>query len=183
MSSPIRRTSGTWTSRVHIGRFLSVALALAVSGCNYAFQAGAGLPSHVETLAVVPFENDTDRFELPQELQEILLEELPNRLGVRTGGEEFAEAIVTGTVRGYNVDTPSFRPGPNGDRTEVVERQVSVTVEVQVVDRVNNVILWENTSLAGRGEFLEASEMEDDGRRVALSRVAQAIIDGLQSNW
>jgi hypothetical protein len=155
----------------------------ALASCNYAFQAGAGLPPHVETLAVIPFENDTDRFELPQELQEVLLEELPNRFGIRTAGEEFAEAVVRGTVRGYNVETPSFRPGPAGDRTEVIERQVSVTVEVQVIDRVNNVILWENASLSGRGEFLEASELEEDGRRVALSRVAQSIIDGLQSNW
>jgi hypothetical protein len=51
------------------------------------------------------------------------------------------------------------------------------------VDLVNNVILWDNSALAARGEFLEASEQEADGRALALSRVTQTIIDGLQSNW
>jgi hypothetical protein len=83
----------------------------------------------------------------------------------------------------YSVEAPSYRPGPSGNQTQIVERQVLLTVNVQVVDLVNNVILWDNSALAARGEFLEASEQEADGRALALSRVTQTIIDGLQSNW
>jgi len=180
MPRPSLPRSGTGrVSRVRA----ALAVALLLPGCNYTFQAGAGLPPHVQTLAIVPFENSTPRFEISQELHETLLEELPRVFGVRTGGAEFAEAVVRGTVTGYRVETPSYRPDATGNRTQVLERQVSLTVNVEVVDLVNNVILWENPSLAARGEFLEESQLEEDGRRLAISRVSQAIIDGLQSNW
>ena len=162
---------------------VAAGLALLMAGCLYTFQAGAGLPGHVETIAVIPFENETGRFDLPQEIQERFLEELPRTFGVTVAGEQYADAVVRGTVRSYNVDAPSFRPGAAGDRTEVVERRVNVVLEVQVVDRVGSLILWENRSLSARGEYLEASELEEDGRRRAVERLVQAVIDGLQANW
>lgn len=158
-------------------------LAIVPAGCLYTFQAGAGLPAHVRTLAVVPFENETGRFELSQEIQETLLRELPRTFGVTVAGEEYADAVVRGTVRSYRVDAPSFRPGATGDRTEVIEREVNVTVEIQVVDRSRNLVLWESRGLSARGEYLEDSELEEDGRQKAITRLAQAVIDGLQSNW
>lgn len=163
---------------------LAVLLSLLLTGCFfYSFRAGAGFPPHVRTIAVVPFDNETGRFELTGEIQQLLLDELPGTFGVTVAGEEHADAVVTGTVRRYSVEAPSFRPGADPDRTEVVERQVTLVVEIRVVDRVENVILWENRSLSARGEYLEASELEEDGRRVALGRLAQAVIDGLQANW
>jgi hypothetical protein len=165
-------------------RWVAPLLALAASACNYTFQAGAGLPDHVQTLAVVPFENETDRFELTDELHQRLVEQLPRSFGVRTGGEEFAEVVVRGRILRYDVDTPSYRPDPaGGPGAQIIERQVLLTVEVQVVDQVNNLVLWESPALAERGEFLEESQFEEDGRELAITRVVQAIIDGLQSNW
>jgi hypothetical protein len=158
------------------------ALAL-LAGCNYTFQAGSGFPPHVQTLAVIPFENETDRFEISQELHQLLLDELPRTFGVRTGSEEFAEAVVRGTIRQYVVQADSYRPEATGDRTQVITRQVSVSVEVQVIDLVNDLVLWESPSLSAIGEYLEASETEEEGRRLALTRVVQDIINGLQSNW
>ncbi len=152
-----------------------------LTGCNYTLRAGAGLPSHVRTLAVIPFENETDRFEVSQELFDAILRDLPRSFGVQTAGEPYADAVIRGTVRRYSVDAPSYRSADEG--AQVVERQVSVAVEVQVVDRVNNVILWEDRALQARGEFLEASELEETGRIIAVDRLVRAIIDGLQSNW
>ena len=159
------------------------AVLVLLPGCNYTFQAGAGLPPHVETLAIIPFENETSRFEISQELYETLLDELPRVFGVRTGGEEFAQAVVRGTVTRYSVEAPIYQPNAAGDRANVLERQVLLTVNVEVVDLVNNVILWENASLQARGEFLEEAQLEDEGRQLAITRLAQAIVDGLQSNW
>lgn len=159
-------------------------VALLGSGCVYTFQAGSGLPGHVETVAIVPFENETDRFEVSQELYDVLLEEIPRTFGVRTGGEEFAEALVRGTVRQYSVQAGSYRPDQaGGNQTQVIERSVRVTVEVQVIDLDNSLILWESAGLTATGEYLEATGTEEEGRRLALSRVVQDIVDGLQSNW
>ncbi len=181
MSNPIQPPSGTLGSDAMRG--VAALAILVAAGCNYTFQAGSGLPAHVQTMAVVPFENETDRFEVSQELYQVLLDELPRTFGVRTGGEEFAEVVVRGTVRQYQVQADSYRPEAGGDRTQVIERQVRVAVEVQVIDLVNNLILWENTNLSAEGEYLDASGNEGQGRELALTRVVQGIIDGLQSNW
>ena len=66
MWNPILRRSGRWASELCLGAGLAAVVSLA--GCNYTFQAGSGLPPHVQTLAVIPFENETDRFEVSQEL-------------------------------------------------------------------------------------------------------------------
>ncbi|MEX2294741.1 MAG: LptE family protein [Gemmatimonadota bacterium] len=182
MSRRTRRISGTWGSKAP--RILGLFFACALAGCNYTFQAGAGLPNHVQTLAVIPFENETDRFELTEELHQRLVDQLPRSFGVRTGGEDFAEAVVRGRILRYSVDTPQYRPDPSGGLgAQIIERQVLLTVEVQVIDQVNNLILWENSALAERGEFLEESQFEEDGRELAITRIVQSIIDGLQSNW
>ena len=177
-----RQTSGRWASELRRGACLAVVVSLL--GCNYTFQAGSGLPPHVQTLAIIPFDNETDRFEVSQELHQLLIDELPRSFGVRTGGEEFAEAVIQGTIRNYQVQAESYRPeGGTSTVTQVIERQVRLSVSVQVIDRVNSLILWENTGLTAQGEYLDAAGNEDEGRDLALSRVVQGIIDGLQSNW
>lgn len=168
--------------RVALACMACITGAALAGGCNYTFQAGAGFPPHVQTLAVEQFENETDRFEVAQEIYEELLDELPRSFGLNTAGEESADAIIRGSVQRYSVAAPSYRSGADGG-TQVIERQVVVGISVQVIDRVNNVILWENTSLSEQGEFLEASELEENGRELAIERLVRAIVNGLQSNW
>ena len=39
-------------------------LVVTMLACNYSFQAGSFPPPHVQTIAVLPFDNETNRFEL-----------------------------------------------------------------------------------------------------------------------
>ena len=71
---------------------LSLLALIAISACNYSFQAGSFPPPHVQTIAVLPFDNETNRFELSGELYDQLVRNLPGALGIRTAGEELAEA-------------------------------------------------------------------------------------------
>lgn len=182
MSKRIHPTSGTPVAERAWLLLAGILLVVVTAGCNYTFQAGSGFPPHVRTLAVEQFDNDTDRFEVSQELYEEILDQIPRSFGLTTSGEEHADAIIRGSVRRYSVDVPSFRADQQGG-TQVVERQVVIGVEVQVIDRVNNVILWENSALSERGEFLEATELEENGRALAIERLVRAIVNGLQSNW
>lgn len=157
--------------------------ALLVSGCSYTFRPGSGFPEHIRTLAVVPFENDTERFELTQELHEQLLSELPQALGVRNAGEDRADAVVRGRIIGYTLTSPLFRPGDEPDRIEVLQRQVTIRIQVEIVDLVDNVILWEDQGLSVNGQYLDGSETEEVGREEAIELIVQRIVDGAQSNW
>ncbi len=172
LASPVRQTI----------RVFALLLTATLSGCNYSFRGGS-FPDHIRTMAILPFDNETTRFELTQEIHQFLLQEVPRGLGVNQGGEENADAILRGTVRRYSLDAPLYRSGGTGQPAEVLQRQVTIAIEVELVDLVNNEVLWEDRALTGQGQFLESSETEDTGREEAIERIAQLIIDGAQSTW
>ncbi len=162
---------------------LAVVLSLVVSGCAYSFRAGSFPPEHVETIAVQPFDNETNRFELSGELYDQLLRNLPRALGIRTAGEDLADAVVRGSIMRYDVIAPNYQSARSGQAAQVLQRQVSIGISVEIVDLVENVVLWESRSLIAQGEFLEASETEEVGRLEAIELLVQKIVDGAQSNW
>ncbi len=181
---PSRPPKGRY-AKTHLARTAVVTLCLGLSStaCFYGFRAGAGFPDYVKTVAIIPFENDTTRPEITDEVFNLLLREFPRSQGLQPAGYDVADAVVQGTITRYDVSTPSYRSGGAGQTPQVLQRQVSLTVEVQIINLVDNEILWESRSVSVRGEFLEESETEDDGRALAIELLVQRIIDGAQSNW
>ncbi|HEX7049450.1 MAG TPA: LPS assembly lipoprotein LptE [Longimicrobiales bacterium] len=178
MSSRSPRKPGR---RARPERYLLAALLL--FGCNYGLRGGGGFPADIDTIYIAPFENQTVRFELGQEIFSELMEQLPRSLGVRLAGEEVADAIVRGTITRYEDVAEGYRDDPAGRALEVAQQQVTVTVSVQVIDTRRNVILWESSSLTGQGQYSPTSQSETDGRAEAVVDLVQRIIDGAQSQW
>ncbi len=156
---------------------------LSLGSCNYSFTAGAGFPDYIRTIAVVPFENETNRFELTQEVHEALLRQLPRSLGLTQAGEETADAVVSGTILRYEQTAPLYRRGQQAESVQVLQREVILVVRVEVLDRENYTILWDQQQLRVVGQYLDASETEDVGRTEAIELLVQEIVDGSQSNW
>jgi len=153
-----------------------------MTGCNYSFRAGSFPPAHIRTIAIEPFGNETPRFEVSAELYDQLLRNLPSALGIRTAGADVADAIVRGAITRYDVQAPNYTSAGSGQAAQVLQRQVSIGVRVEIVDLVENVILWESGSVIGQGQFAEGAP-EDGGRREAIEILVQRIVDGAQSNW
>jgi hypothetical protein len=151
----------------------------------YSFRAGAGFPEHVRTVAIVPFDLGTGvtRPELTDEIFQALLQEFPRSQGLQPAGQDVADAIVQGTIQRYSLSTPSYRPGAANAAPTVLQRQVTITVDVEIINLVDNEILWEGRSISVMGEFLEDSGTEDEGRALAIELLVQRIVDGAQSNW
>jgi len=165
-----------------LARVVALAVALVASGCNYSFRAGSFPPAHIRTIAIEPFDNQTNRFELSAELYDELLTNLPSALGIRTAGADVADAVVRGSITRYDVVTPNYTSGGSGQAAQVVQRQVSIAVTVQIIDLVENTILWESNSLGAQGEFAEGAP-ETEGQSEAIELLVQRIVDGAQSNW
>ena len=153
---------------------------LVAGGCNYGFRSGS-FPDHIRTVAILPFDNDTNRFELTQEIHAELLQTLPSALGVTNAGEDAADAVVRGRIVRYDLTSPLFRSDQLG-QVDVLQRQVSIRVEVELIDLVENVILWDDRGLSTQGQYLEG-EPEEIGRMEAIELLVQRIVDGAQSNW
>jgi len=163
-------------------RAAALAIGACLTGCNYSFRAGSFPPPHVRSIAIEPFDNETTRFELSAELYDELLQKLPSALGIRTAGADVADAIVRGSISRYDVVAPSYRAGQPGQPATVLQRQVNLSASVEIIDLVENVVLWESNNVTARGEFAEGSP-EEGGRLRAIELLVQEIVDGAQSNW
>jgi hypothetical protein len=156
-----------------------ILVALAAAPACYGF-AGGGLPSHVRTVAVMPIENETATPELPAELQEALRDGLRSRLGLREASEERASALVRGKITRYEPDIPvGFSANPNQATT--ARRRLRVQVDIEIVDQVTGKTLWSRTGMQAEGEYAERGEAQ--GRRQAIERIVNDVIEGAQSQW
>jgi hypothetical protein len=153
--------------------------AISLGACLYKFS-GGGLPPHVRTLAILPFDNQTPVAELQQELLTRMRRELLNRLGARSAAEAQANAVVRGTIVRYEPDIPV---GITADRTQSVaaQRKLQLTVDVEITDQVTNRVLWQRRGLMAEGTYLE--RQEPDGRRQAIEKIVNDMIEGAQSQW
>lgn len=161
--------------------FASAAL-IALTGCNYSF-GGGGFPSAIKTIYIQPFDNETVQFELDQQLFRKLQEKLPRALGVRPAGEQAADAWVKGRILRYEDAAQNYRPGDSQSGVQVLQHQVQITIELQLINRKDNTILWEANGLTGRGEYRPANQTDIVARDQALENIVQQIIDGAQSQW
>ena len=163
-------------------RITRVTLALSplcTAACLYGF-AGGGLPGHVKTVAVLPFENQTAEPALTQEVNDAVLQALEGRLGLRLAAEASANAVVRGTIVRYEPDLLLSQVPGQGEVT-VTRRRVRIVVNLEIFDLVEGRALWQRSGLMVDGEY--APPAEADGRRVALEKLVADIVDGAQSQW
>ena len=152
---------------------------LAGCGVRYGFSEGA-FPSHVRTMAILPFDYQTPSPELQSELFDEMRKELQRRLGVRDAPQERAHALVRGTISAYDADVPvAF----SADASQAVSarRRLQITVDVEILDQTTGKILWQRKGLRGEGEYAERAE--PDGRKMAISKIVNGIVEGAQSQW
>jgi hypothetical protein len=161
-------------------RTAALAVLLLLPGCNYSFSAGGGFPSDLRTMYIESFDNETVQLELSGQLFRVISERVPRSLGVRPAGEAIADAVVTGRVTRYD-DMAMTRPAQAGT-IEVLHHQVQITVNVRIVDRRRNEILWEQ-SVTGRGEYRPDTQSDEVARQIAIESIVRQIIDGAQSQW
>jgi hypothetical protein len=156
-----------------------LAACLAASGCLYHFS-GGGLPSDVKTVAVLPFENETATPELQRELNEALRKAFSSRLGLREAAEDKASAIVRGTIVRYEIDTPiAFSANPQ--QATSARRRLLVVIDVEIFDTLRNKTLWQKKGMQAEGEYTENAEA--NGRKQAVERIVNDVIEGAQSQW
>lgn len=154
-------------------------LTLAAGGCFYGFT-GGGLPSHIRTIAVIPFDNQTPVSDVQREISDSLRARLIGRLGLRSAPESRANAVVRGTLRRYEADIPVGYEARTRTPTDV-GRMLQMVVDVDVVDQKTGKSLWSRKNFMVDGQYPESQERV--GRSKAVDKLVTAIVEGVQSQW
>ncbi|OGU14106.1 MAG: hypothetical protein A3K13_05450 [Gemmatimonadetes bacterium RIFCSPLOWO2_12_FULL_68_9] len=156
-------------------------IAAACSACLYGF-AGGGLPPHIRTVAILPFDNQTADPLLTQQVTDAIREAFESRLGLRLAGEATADAVVRGAIVRYEPEvTISFQAAQPTATTQVTRRLVRLALNVEVFDQREGRMLWQRSGLTVDGEY--EPPREADGRQAALKKLVNDIVDGAQSQW
>lgn len=160
------------------------ACSLLLSGCLYSFT-GGGLPRHIRTIAVVPFENGTAEPVLSTDVTQQLQTQIPRKLGVRLADQRVADAVLRGRITRYEETVPAFRPGAPGTPggVQVVQREIQMTFEAEIYDLREDRPIWKQSGLAAIGRFRPDSEQSTAGRTRAIEELVQKVIEGAQSQW
>ncbi len=167
---------------------LAAAGTLLLGAClNYGLSGSSGFPSSIKTVCIEPFDNQTDHAELTGELFTALNQKLPSALGLRQGDcKGGADATIRGKILRYDDSAASYSGnlGASGSTQPGQQQvnQVNVGISVQIIDRRRNVILWDGSGVSGIGTY-RIGESDASGRKAAVEKLIQAIIDGAQSQW
>jgi hypothetical protein len=151
--------------------------ALAAAGCGYSFR--SQLPPHLKTIYIPTLTNETSEFQLTQTLTDELTREFLNRSSLRPGTEDGSDAELRGTITGFTERATDFQ---SGEQVTVFARQVVITLDVELLDRVENKVIWSNPNLSEFGEFTE-SEGRDTGVQRAVVKLAEEILSHAAQNF
>jgi len=125
----------------------------------------------------MPFENHTPSPDVQQELLAQMRSELRRRLGVRDAPEDKADAIVRGVIVEYQPDIPvAF-----STQTTSARRRLQITIDVEIFDVGKGKVLFSRKGLRREGEYAERADA--DGRRVAIEKLVNDVVEGAQSQW
>ena len=69
----------------------------------------------------------------------------------------------------------------NPNQALTPRRRLQITLEVEIVDQSNGHVLFANKAMREEADYAERAEQ--DGRKQAISKIVQKIIEGVQSNW
>jgi hypothetical protein len=133
-------------------------------------------------MAILPFENETPTAELQRELFDAMRKDFQPRLGVRDAPQEKADALVRGIIRTYDVDVPvSYSATTNQAQATAARRRLQITLDVEIVDQTTGKTIFERKGLRAEGEYAERDEA--GGRRDAIKRIVNDMVEGAQSQW
>ncbi len=159
---------------------IALAATVAVASCGVYTFSGSTLPSHIKTVQIPLFANQT--------LETGLAEDVTQQLSTRIlGGNVLrpvardADATLTGVVMGYA--NQEYQYDIKREReVEVEEYMVRIAVRATFVDNRKNDTLFAGT-VQGQGIYAFGSEQQTDGRQRAVDDIVQQILEKSVQSW
>ncbi|TFB12974.1 hypothetical protein E3V33_03685 [Candidatus Marinimicrobia bacterium MT.SAG.4] len=158
--------------------FLIAAVCAAAVGCGpYSFS-GSSIPSHIKSVAIPIFENETAEFGIKEKVTDALLENFISENILKISDKKNADSIIRGTIMKIT-DVPfTF------DENEIVQ-DYRVTIYLNLVwhDQVKDNDLFDG-KINGWGVYpANSPEERDDGIEKAIERLITEITNKTLSGW
>jgi len=173
------------TRRRHRLRRLAALAAgiLLVAGCGYT-ASPALLPSHLKTVAVPVFENNTGEYTLEQDVTDAVVKRFVADNHLRVVDEKSADCVIRGKITQY-------RNAVFGISNAELAQEYRVTIAVSVVfkDQVKNREIWRDDDIVKTANYYvtavpgQQAKTELDGRKEAIQKLADEILSRSVESW
>ena len=146
-----------------------------MTGCGYTLVGQGNLPDHIKTIAIPVFENTTLEEGIEQSITNAAVQEFVRGGKVKLVSEDKADAVLTGKIISYKTEGVQYQNVD--DKTEITTYKLTVAVNVELKDLVNDTVLWKSDGLSEDqdyegGPLIGATE-EKDNESEALSVIAK----------
>jgi hypothetical protein len=151
------------------------------SGCTYSFT-GSNLPSHVKTVAIPNFANETLEPGLDQEITTVVIDRFIKDGRLKLAPEGKASCRLAGRVVKYENRVNNY--GPDESPQDYI---VVVTVALALRDMVKDRELWKDDALTRTAVYVPGAASglgsEQDARGEALRAIAGDMITRTMEPW
>ena len=158
------------------------ALILLVAGCGYT-ASPAMLPTHLKTIAIPQFENDTGEYTLEQIVTDAVIQRFVADNHLRVVDERSANCVVKGRITQY-------RNAVFGISNSDLAQEYRVTIGVAIVfkDQVKNREIWSDEIIKTANYYVQPVPGQDaktelDGRKEAIQKLADEILSRSIESW
>lgn len=146
-----------------------VLCAVTAGGCGYSLR--GTLPTHLKTVGVPIFSNLTSEPAIDGFLTRAVVEAFSTNGRLRVVRPEDADAVLTGSIVGFDVSPIAFDPSAN-----IVLYRVTITMNLSFRDARANALLWQQIGLTEKSDFRVAGQVSQTiGREQVV--VQQAAVE------
>jgi hypothetical protein len=152
-----------------------LACALVVlAGCSH-YSFSPAVKTHISTVAVPVFTNETLEFGVEQDLTDAIISEFTDDNTLRVVGEDSADSVLRGIVALYERPVMSYDASGNPR-----EYKVRIVARLTYEDLTGNEVVWRE-DVEGWAVYSESGEggdatTEEEARATALEKLAQDIL-------
>lgn len=158
-----------------LGALLALSVAVWSAGCGYSLR--GNLPDHLRTVAVPVFRNNTPVPAVENFLTNAVLNAFTTNGRLRVTSVDRADAILEGTITGYNLQSIAF-----DSRANVRQYRLTVTLDLRFRDVRRNEVLLQRTGYADRADFTvpgtvaETIALQETALQQAASQIARSVV-------
>jgi len=155
---------------------LTAFLLLAAAGCSvYTFNPKG--KSDISTIAVEPFENQTQEYGLTDRLTDVIIDAFIADGNLKIVPLEGAEAVLSGKLLKYDWVVEKF-----DENDQVEEYKIVMDFEISLINPQDQSEIWKER-MSQQGVYNASEQTEEDGQRLAGERLVEAVINKTTKSW
>jgi len=163
-------------------------LLLFLSGCGYYSFSGSSV-SGIKTIAVPLFDNQTREYGIRESITETVADRFVKDNTLKVVNEKRADSILRGVITRYKRESHTF-----DEQENIKEYIVRIWVKVWFEEKKKKKTIWKEDNMQGWGIYCvkdcadesgnpKPDETEDDGKRRAIEKLAEDIMNRTVKGW